>query len=211
MAAAAPRRLRLARLTEVDLEGVEPDVLHAYEEALAVFESLGAEVVPLAMPQPLDEFAGTASTLMLAEAARHHGHVLDVPDGLIDVSVGPRLKAGQRLSAGDYLRAHDTRLAWKKHFAHLLAPHDALLTPTTPGTAVAVAAADHDRPPVRFTRIVNLLDMCGVSVPAGLDRHGLPIGLQICGLENRDFRMLAIAESFQSATRFHLRLPPLVS
>ena len=51
--------------------------------------------------------------------------------------------------------------------------------------------------------------MCGISLPVGLDRAGLPIGIQLGALENRDAGLIAIAMAFQERTDFHLRTPGL--
>jgi aspartyl-tRNA(Asn)/glutamyl-tRNA(Gln) amidotransferase subunit A len=76
-------------------------------------------------------------------------------------------------------------------------------------TAVPVETVDHGFAPVRYTRILNLLDMCGVSLPVGIDRDGLPIGLQLGAQEGQDARLAAVAQAFQDATDHHLRTPSL--
>ncbi|MDB5954026.1 amidase [Ramlibacter sp.] len=201
--------LRLARLGPPDLEGVAPDVLAAYESALQVFEQGGAHVTVVAMPRPLDTFAQTTSAIMLTEAAVEHGELAADAAAAMDSSVRPRIAAGSRLMAVDYVRAMRQREAWKREFSALLSRSDALVTPTTMTTARPVASVDHGVPPVRYTRIQNLLDMCGVSVPAGFDSAGLPIGVQIAAAGGRDAQLIAIAEGFQQRTDFHWRRPEL--
>ncbi|MDB5882640.1 MAG: gatA3 [Ramlibacter sp.] len=201
--------LRLARLGRSDLVGVEQDVLAAYEAAMQVFVQGGAQVTVIAMPRPLDTFAQTTSAIMLTEAAVEHGELAADAAAAMDTSVRPRIAAGSRLMAVDYVRAMRQREEWKREFSALLSRSDALVTPTTMTTAVPIASADHGTPPVRYTRILNLLDMCGVSVPAGFDGGGLPIGVQIAAATGHDAQLIALAEAFQRYTDFHRRTPEL--
>jgi aspartyl-tRNA(Asn)/glutamyl-tRNA(Gln) amidotransferase subunit A len=202
--------LRLARLGPPDLEGVEPDVRAAYESALHVLAQGGAQVSVVAMPRPLDTFAQTASAIMLTEGAVEWGDLAADAAAAMDSSVRPRFAAGSRLMAVDYVRAMRQREEWKREFSGLLSRSDAFVTPTTMTTAVPVASVDHGVAPVRYTRIINLLDMCGVSVPAGFDSAGLPIGVQIAAAPGCDAQLFAIAEAFQQRTDFHRRRPELV-
>ncbi|MDM0089251.1 MULTISPECIES: amidase [unclassified Variovorax] len=201
--------LRLARLGPSDLVGVEPDVLAAYEAAMTVFAQGGAQVTVVAMPRPLDTFAQTTSAIMLTEAAAEHGELAADAMAAMDTSVRPRIAAGARLLAVDYVRAMRQREAWKREFTALLSRSDALVTPTTMATAVPIDSVDHGNAPVRYTRILNLLDMCGVSVPAGVDGGGLPIGVQIAAATGHDAQLIAIAEAFQRCTDFHRHTPEL--
>ena len=62
-------------------------------------------------------------------------------------------------------------------------------------------------PPVHFTRIFNVLDMCGVSVPVGLDTQNLPIGFQLGAKGGQDAFLIEVATAFQVLTQFHLESP----
>lgn len=201
--------LRVGRLAETDLDGVAPDIRVAYEAALDVFHRGGAQITVIEMPRSLDAFAQTASAIMLSEGAVDYGELTADPAAPVDRSVRPRLAAGMRVSAVQYVRAMRQRATWKQEFATLLSRVDALVTPTTPSTAIPIDEVNHDQAPVRYTRLLNLLDMCGVSLPGGVDRQGLPIGIQIGALEGRDAQLIAIAKGFQDSTDFHLRAPAL--
>lgn len=203
--------LRLARLDGADLQDVAPDVRTAYATALGIFERGGAQITTLAMPRPLDDFAQTASAIMLSEGAAEYGELTADPARPVDASVRPRLAAGMNVSAVQYVRAMRQRIEWKREFERLLSRLDVLVTPTTLATAIPVDEVDHGKAPVRYTRLLNLLDMCGISVPAGLDRQGLPIGLQIGALQGREQQLMAVAAAFQDRTEHHLLTPPVHS
>ena len=94
------------------------------------------------------------------------------------------------LSAGYYdayyLRAQKVRTLIKRDFEDCFsAGVDAILTPTTPSAAFAIGEKSAD--PIEmylndvFTVTVNMAGLPGISVPAGLDSQGLPLGLQLIG------------------------------
>jgi aspartyl-tRNA(Asn)/glutamyl-tRNA(Gln) amidotransferase subunit A len=116
------------------------------------------------------------------------------------------------LSAGFYdayyKRAQRVRTLIKRDFEAVFADGiDAILTPATPSAAFGIGEmADAD--PIAmylndvFTVTVNLAGLPGVSVPAGLDAQGLPLGLQIIGQPWGEADMLNIAHSLENACGF---------
>ena len=116
------------------------------------------------------------------------------------------------LSAGFYdayyNRARRVRALLKKDFDEVFADGvDAILTPTTPSAAFGLGEMS-DADPVQmylndvFTVTVNLAGLPGVSVPAGVDKSGLPLGLQIIGRPWEEGDMLNIAYSLEQSAGF---------
>jgi aspartyl-tRNA(Asn)/glutamyl-tRNA(Gln) amidotransferase subunit A len=95
------------------------------------------------------------------------------------------------LSAGYYdayyLRAQKVRTLIKRDFEKCFAAGvEAILTPTTPSAAFALGEKGRADPIEMylndvFTVTVNMAGLPGISVPAGLDSQGLPLGLQLIG------------------------------
>ena len=116
------------------------------------------------------------------------------------------------LSAGFYdayyNRARRVRALIKKDFEDVFASGvDAILTPTTPSAAFGLGdMAEVD--PVQmylndvFTVTVNLAGLPGISVPAGLDAQGLPLGLQLIGKPWEEGNLLNTAYALESAAGF---------
>ncbi len=116
------------------------------------------------------------------------------------------------LSAGYYdayyLRAQKVRTLIRRDFEQAFAGGvDAILTPATPSAAFGIGElADAD--PVRmylndvFTVTVNLAGLPGVSVPAGLDGQGLPLGMQVIGRPWDEAGMLYVAYALERAFGF---------
>jgi len=86
---------------------------------------------------------------------------------------------------------------------------DALLTPTTPSAAFAQGENMDD--PVKmylndvFTVPLNLAGVPGMSVPAGLDANGLPLGLQVIGKPFDEETVFAVAAAIERAADFSAR------
>ena len=116
------------------------------------------------------------------------------------------------LSAGFYdayyNRARKVRALIKKDFDDVFAAGiDSILTPTTPSAAFLLGGmADAD--PLEmylndvFTVTVNLAGLPGISVPAGLDKQGLPLGLQLIGRPWEEADLLNSAYALEQASGF---------
>lgn len=116
------------------------------------------------------------------------------------------------LSAGFYdayyNRARKVRALIKKDFEDVFASGvDAILTPATPSAAFGLGEmADAD--PVQmylndvFTVTVNLAGLPGISVPTGVDRQGLPLGLQLIGQPWEEGDLLNTAYALENAAGF---------
>ncbi|MEQ9240289.1 Asp-tRNA(Asn)/Glu-tRNA(Gln) amidotransferase subunit GatA [Roseovarius indicus] len=116
------------------------------------------------------------------------------------------------LSAGFYdayyNRARKVRTLIKKDFEDVFADGiDAILTPATPSAAFGLGEmAEAD--PVQmylndvFTVTVNLAGLPGIAVPAGLDRQGLPLGLQLIGRPWEEGDLLNTAYALEQAAGY---------
>ncbi len=116
------------------------------------------------------------------------------------------------LSAGFYdayyNRARKVRTLIKKDFEDVFAQGvDAILTPATPSAAFGLGEMT-DADPVAmylndvFTVTVNLAGLPGIAVPAGLDKQGLPLGLQLIGKPWEEADLLSAAYALESAAGF---------
>ncbi|MGH1425130.1 MAG: Asp-tRNA(Asn)/Glu-tRNA(Gln) amidotransferase subunit GatA [Pseudooceanicola sp.] len=116
------------------------------------------------------------------------------------------------LSAGFYdayyNRARRVRTLIKKDFENVFDQGiDAILTPATPSAAFGLGEMT-DADPVRmylndiFTVTVNLAGLPGISVPAGTDKQGLPLGLQLIGRPWEEGALLNTAYALETAAGF---------
>jgi aspartyl-tRNA(Asn)/glutamyl-tRNA(Gln) amidotransferase subunit A len=113
------------------------------------------------------------------------------------------------LSAGYYdayyLRAQKVRTLIKRDFEKCFADGiDAILTPTTPSAAFGLGETGRASPVEMylndvFTVTVNMAGLPGVSVPAGLDSQGLPLGLQLIGQPFAEETLFALGAVIEQA------------
>jgi aspartyl-tRNA(Asn)/glutamyl-tRNA(Gln) amidotransferase subunit A len=113
------------------------------------------------------------------------------------------------LSAGYYdafyLQAQKVRTLIKRDFEQCFAAGiDAMLTPATPSAAFAIGEKSKADPVEMylndvFTVTVNMAGLPGISVPAGLDAQGLPLGLQLIGRPFDEETLFSLGEVIEQA------------
>jgi aspartyl-tRNA(Asn)/glutamyl-tRNA(Gln) amidotransferase subunit A len=187
---------------------IEADVVRARDEAIVVLRSLGADLVEVRAPIDFDDVAAHLGRILAAEAYALHRAYIENDALPIDPWVRKRVLGGKGIGAADYLDDLAVMRKTRAAFAAWMRGYDALLTPTLPITAVPVAQVDEATAPLAaFTRAVNFLGACGLSLPAGFSAMGLPIGVQIIGAPFADATLARIGRAFQSVTDWHLRRP----
>lgn len=76
--------------------------------------------------------------------------------------------------------------------------------------AIRLDDVDENATPLAtFTRAGNYLMACGLSLPAGFSKDGLPIGAQLLGAPFTEPTLIRIGRAFQAATDWHARRPDL--
>jgi len=123
------------------------------------------------------------------------------------------------LSSGYYdayfLKAARVRRLIKEDFDRAFQQVDLLFAPTSPTAAFRIGEKVDDPLAMYlndvFTISCPLAGCCGVSVPCGFTRTGLPVGLQLMGRHWDETTLLGAAAAYQDATDFHLRMPPVAA
>ena len=201
--------LRLARIASAERDGVDDDVLAAYDRSLEQLEAMGADIVDLTLPRSFLDYGSTSGRIMAAEAYALLSHIVDNNDLSIDEAVRPRVRAGAAISSREYLEVLAERDRLKLEFTAATAHVDALLAPVTMTPAIPLATVDQSTTPAFFTRWVNFLDLCGLAVPNGFTLSGLPLSLQIVCHGGNEAMALRIGWAWQNATDWHERVPPV--
>ena len=131
----------------------------------------------------------------------------------LDPNVRSRFEAFEPITATDYL-GRKMQLARAAAAANArLADIDALVGPTTPITAPLLQHAaegegyrTHNMAALRNTMPGNMLELCGLTIPAGLDGAGMPVGLQLLAGRGMDERLISIGLAV--GERYRPGLPP---
>jgi len=216
---------------EYRIDGMPAEIDKIWEQGKAWLKEAGAELVDVSLPHTkyaLPAYYIVAPAEASSNLARYDGvrYGLRVPGrditGMYEATraegfgkeVRRRVMIGTYvLSAGYYdayyLRAQKERTLIKRDFEQAFAAGiDAMLTPATPSAAFGVGEKTGGDPIAMylndvFTVTVNMAGLPGISVPAGLDAQGLPLGLQMIGRpfdEEALFSLGAVLE--QAAGRF---------
>ncbi len=171
-------------------EHVEDEVERGVREAVEVLRALGVEVREVEIPN-LPETLKAQRIILAVEAYTIHKERLDSEPERFGDEISERLRDAEHLKAYRYAKAqHITKRRSLEEFARVLEEVDVLLTPTVPIAATSIGQreveiGDHEEPVfsalTRFTGPTNLNGLPSLSVPCGLTRSGLPVGLQIIG------------------------------
>jgi aspartyl-tRNA(Asn)/glutamyl-tRNA(Gln) amidotransferase subunit A len=189
-------------------------------EALQALAARGAEFVevpaPPCTPQLLPP-GRTAYDVVCAAEARHVHRDLLAGTDLVTDSAGyspavlAKLRRGDDVSAIDYLRAQHLRRIWVAQWRALFADQrlDAVAHPTLDRPPAAV---DPDAPPagpaIRQSVPWSLAGFPALSVPAGLDGDGLPVGLTLAGLPEREADLVGLGAVVDEEVALWRRPPP---
>lgn len=199
----------------MDAVGLERDVQTAFDQALEVFRSLGAsvretEVRHLAYA-PIADF-----TILRVEGYNAHLKHLQEKQQLYGARAFRQIAAGGLLTTVDYYRALQTRTLIVAEVNRVLESVDALVTPTTPRSAMPgdlnpQKAADPKVAGngVAFLAPFNLSGHPALSIPCGFTGKGLPIGLQLIGRAFAEGQLFRLAHAYQQATDWHRRRPSI--
>ncbi len=211
--------LRIGVLDGAPFSPMQPDVAAAFASAVEALSSLGADLVPVAVPELRFGIAAEFG-IVGPEAAEYHRALLRQSPELIDPGIRALLVAGALLPGEQYLKAAEARVSITRAVRDVFERNGlaALVTPTLPATAALqvqeeFAYEDVTEPVtvsyVRTTAPFNLSGLPALSVPCGFDGSGLPIGLQIAGRPFDEETVLRIGHAHESATSWHRARPPV--
>lgn len=228
--------LRIGIPREYFVEGMQPEVESAVNQAIGQLAALGAQPVSLSLPHT--EYAiATYYIIATAEASSNlarydgvrYGYRAPHVDGLkamydltraqgFGTEVKRRIMLGTYvLSAGYYdayyLKAQKVRTLIRQDFLKAFERCDLIATPVAPTTAFRVGEKTADPLTMYlsdiFTIAVNLAGLPGLSVPCGFDTSGMPIGLQLIGKPFAEDTLLQAAYAYEQATPWHTHKPLL--
>jgi aspartyl-tRNA(Asn)/glutamyl-tRNA(Gln) amidotransferase subunit A len=212
---------------EYRVDGMSPEIEKLWEQGRAWLEAAGAEMIEVSLPHTkyaLPAYYIVAPAEASSNLARYDGvrYGLRVPGRDIigqyentraegfGKEVRRRIMIGTYvLSAGYYdayyLRAQKVRTLIKKDFEDCFKQGiDAMLTPATPSAAFGVGEKGQADPIEMylndvFTVTVNMAGLPGISVPAGLDGQGLPLGLQLIGRPFDEATLFSLGQVIEDA------------
>lgn len=195
-------RLAVARTQMLD--GLDATVARAFERALRLLRDAGARIdeIPLAQIQDLGSLQASGG-FAAAESYAWHRQLLAREGSRYDPRVRLRIERGAQMKAWEYIDLQQARAAWIAEVEQALASYDAVLSPTVPMVAPAIAdvapGAERDEAffranalLLRNTSVVNMLDGCALSLPCQAPDE-LPVGLMAWHGSLRDDTILNLS------------------
>jgi aspartyl-tRNA(Asn)/glutamyl-tRNA(Gln) amidotransferase subunit A len=186
---------------------VEPDIAAAVDAGARVLAELGATVEPV--PPPFPSAHAAELVIWSAPAAKLVGDFTDAQRALLDPGLIRMAAHGRRYSAVELAAADVVRTNLGQAMAAFHQRYDLLLTPTLPVPALPVGRDTLDPDPdalwldwAPFTYPFNLTRQPAATVPCGLTKAGLPIGLQLIGRLYDEPTVLRAARAFERARPF---------
>ncbi len=210
-------------------EGLQREIRDSYEEALKIYQDLGAEIVEVdfsLLDSALAAYYMIASAEASSNLARYdgvrYGVRADDYNGLVDMYVKTRTagfgdEVKRRIMLGTYAlssgyydayykKAMQVRTLVIDEYNKIFDQADVLLTPTTATTAFKFGER-LDNPldmylSDLYTIPANIGGLPALSMPGGFDDNGLPIGLQLTGPALSEPELFKIANAYQKVTGY---------
>ncbi len=220
--------LKIGIPKEYRVDGMPTEIEQIWQDGIAMMKDAGAEIVDVSLPHTkyaLPTYYIIAPAECSSNLARYDGvryglrvEGEDLNDTYANTraagfgnEVKRRIMIGTyALSSGYYdayyIKAQKVRRLISNDFMDAFKKCDALLTPTAPSAAFAIGENEDD--PIKmylndiFTVPASLAGLPGMSVPAGLNAQGLPLGLQILGRPWDEETVLKVSYAIEKAVNF---------
>ena len=214
---------------EYTRDGISQDIVSFYETSIQFLKDSGAEIIPVSLPHTkyaLPVYYIIAPAEASSNLARYDGvrygtrkeaeslddmYELTRGEGFGD-EVQRRIMIGTYvLSSGYYdayyLKAQKVRRLIKEDFDNTFENVDFLLTPSTPSTAFELG---QKQDPLTmylndiFTVPASLAGLPGISIPVGLDKAGLPVGIQLIANSFDEPNLISVAHTLEKSANFNV-------
>jgi aspartyl-tRNA(Asn)/glutamyl-tRNA(Gln) amidotransferase subunit A len=193
---------------------IDPDQPARFDVAVECLAAAGARITPVRLPL-YPEISAAGLVAQTTEAWTLHRSGLK--DRWQDYAQSSRLflSEGAFYTAADYLQAQTVRRVGRRLVERLFGDVDLIVMPTTMTPAPYLAELDPYATRATagcfHTRYWSALGNPAISVPIGINRSGLPLGMQLAGRVRDDRGVLDAACAFQEMTDWHRQRPTLAT
>ena len=193
--------LRLALPDTLVFDALQPAVARAFERAMSLLSAAGAQLVPLRLAELAEINAINApGGLSAIDAWATHRDAMHTRRAEFDPRVAQRIALGESVTPAEHAHILAQRRGWIDRVNARLAGFDAMVCPTVPIVAPAIAplvASDEaffaaNRLLLRNTFVGNFLDGCAFSLPCHA-RGELPVGLMLTAPAGHDAALAGVA------------------
>ena len=217
--------IKIALIKECFGDGLDEEVKQKIMDAKSFYESQGAEIIELSIPV-FNDILACYYILSSAEAASNlsrfdgvkYGFSIENPKNLNDLYLQNRSKGfgkevKRRIMLGNYVlssgyydayykKAKKVQKKLVKQFAEVFKLCDVILMPTAPTPAFKIGEKVGDPLSMYLSDIytvpVNIAELPAISVPCGVSKNGLPIGMQLIGSKFSETTLFNVADVFET-------------
>jgi aspartyl-tRNA(Asn)/glutamyl-tRNA(Gln) amidotransferase subunit A len=183
----------------------------AFEAALEVFKSLGAEIREVSLP-PLRNYDDAKKVIAMVELFTIHEQTLRTRPDLLGDSLRFRIIAGGLIRAEDYVQATRARTDLARAMQSVMATVDVMMLPTAePAGKLEPIAPSSLFSRTSYTTAFNACGNPALSICSGFNSNGMPFSLQIVGKLFDDANVLRVGDAYERATPWRERRPTLVA
>jgi aspartyl-tRNA(Asn)/glutamyl-tRNA(Gln) amidotransferase subunit A len=227
--------LKIGVPKEYFAEGINSEVRESVQKALEEYKAMGAIVEEFSLP--IAEYALAAYYIIAcAEASSNLGRFDGIRYGyrtpsfenLNDIFINSRTEGfgdevKRRIILGTYVlssgyydayykKAQQVRTLIKNEFDKAFKKYDVLIAPTAPNVAFNIGSKSNN--PLELymedlcTVPINVAGLPAISIPCGVDKNGMPIGMQIIGKQFSEETILNAAYTYEQKTKFREKYKP---
>ena len=216
-------------------EGINEEVKQSLLQAIEEYKKLGAEIEEFSLDIAELSLA-TYYIISCAEAssnlgrydgiryghrAQNYSNVKELFKNSRSEGFGEEVK--RRIILGTYVlssgyydayykKAQQVRTIVKEKFDAAFEKYDVILTPTAPTTAFKIGEKTNNPLEMYLSDIctvsVNVAGLPGISIPCGVDKEGLPIGMQLIGKKFDEETIIKVAHAYEKQTNFRQKYKP---
>ncbi len=228
--------VKIGYIKELCADGLAGDVYDAVQKSIETYKSMGAEIIEISLPlikysiavYYIVATAEASSNLARFDGVKYGFRAKDA-DTLYDMYVKTRAQGfgdevKRRIMLGTYAlssgyydayykKAQQLRRLIKNDFDNAFAKADVLISPACPHTAFDIGSKTEDPLSMYLTDIAtitaNLAGIPAMNIPVGLDKDGMPIGLQLQADCLNETKLLNVAFKLEEAVQFNYSIPSM--
>ena len=196
-------------------DGVDPQVIAAFEDAARVLADLKATVRDVRFPD-YRKLVSLWIAMCSVETADAHRETYPARKSEYGPDLAALIDQGLATSGVDIAGINLERVKFGRRLTDLFDHVDVLIAPTmpTPTPSLELMKTYGEDPEVllgilRFTAPFNFSGSPTVTLPNGIDDAGMPLSMQVIGPHLSEGVLLRVAQAFQYATDWHKRRPPV--
>jgi amidase len=207
------RDMRIGIDRSYSFDGTDPQIVAALEEAITVFEKLGARIIEVEMPT-YDDLVAAWIMMCAVETAVAHQDTYPARAGEYGPALAQLIDEGHTTTGMQTARGHHLRIAFSSALATMFGDVDCMLCPTMPSLTPSLAEmTDYGSDPgvlhaiMRFTAPFDFSGSPTITLPNGIDTAGMPHSMQIVGPHLGEGPIIRAAAAYQSVTSWHTQHP----